>query len=78
MRYPRALQVATPGWSPVLPKVGSSPVFAEEDGAGTVLADAEEVLVSLRASTSASVVLAALARILAAAAIGGSSCKEYF
>jgi hypothetical protein len=53
-------------------------VFAEEDGAGTVSADAEEVLVSLRASTSASVVLAALARILATAAIDGSSYKEYF
>jgi hypothetical protein len=60
----------------MLSEMGSSPVLTEEDG--TVSAEAEEVLVGLRGSASVAVVLAALARILAAAAIDGSSYKEYF
>jgi hypothetical protein len=62
----------------MFPEMGSSPVFPEEDGSTAASAEVGEDRVVLRASPSGSGRRAALARILAADAIGGSSCKEYF
>jgi hypothetical protein len=53
-------------------------VFPEEDGSTAASAEVGEDRVVLRVSPSGSGRLAVLARILAVAAIGGSSCKEYF
>jgi hypothetical protein len=59
----------------VLPEVGVSPVFAEI-GIAVQASVPTDPLVTLRVSSS--IPLAALARIRPAAAIGGSSYKEYF
>ncbi len=65
MRHPRPPEVTLLGWSPVLPEVGVAPVLAE-------------IGVAVLSSVVTDPLVAAAVRIRPAAAIGGSSCKEYF
>jgi hypothetical protein len=61
----------------VLPEVGVAPVLAEI-GVAVLSSVVTDPLVTRRFSSSVPVLVAAAVRIRPAAAIGGSSCKEYF
>jgi hypothetical protein len=76
VRHPRPPEVTLPGRSPVLPEMGPSPVFSQV-GVPVYASVAADARVNLLLG-SGSGRLAALAKILAADAIGGSSYNEYF
>ncbi len=76
MRDPRTPEVSVPAGAPVFPKMGPSPVFSQV-GVPVYASVAAEARVNLLLG-SGSGRLAALAKILAADAIGGSSYNEYF